>query len=64
MELFILFILFRDLFNSFVFYGKWLFIVGEKWNKILLYTGKGKMDFNNSVLMEPYHLAFKTRFYS
>ena len=37
-ELLILFILFRYLFNSLVFYGEWLFIIGQKQDNISLYT--------------------------
>lgn len=38
MKLLILFILFRYLFNSLVFYGEWLFIIGQKQDNISLYT--------------------------
>lgn len=63
MESFGIFILFRYLLYSLVFYDQWLFVVRQEGDNLSLHTPESKMDFNNSVIMVIYRVwLFKRDF--
>ncbi|VPJ65392.1 repeating unit O-acetyltransferase WefK [Streptococcus pneumoniae] len=40
------------------FYDQWLFVVRQEGDNLSLHTPESKMDFNNSVIMVIYRMAF------